>query len=132
MAVRRRRRQPNEEDELVQFMEHHLDEGMKEVLVYSRTNTDGPRRPRGSSDEVEVDLAGSHSRLALGTESPLRVFSENTVLLLAAYCRNSTTGEISNWKLWYLVVSEYLCMAGRGDIMVRGTRSQRVPYTHSR
>jgi hypothetical protein len=58
--------------------------------------------------------------------------SENTVLLLAAYCRNSTTGEISNWKLWYLVVSEYLCMAGRGDIMVRGTRSQRVPYTHSR
>jgi hypothetical protein len=48
-----------------------LDEGMKEVLVYSRTNTDGPRRPRGSSDEVEVDLAGSHSRLALGTESPL-------------------------------------------------------------
>jgi hypothetical protein len=82
MAVRRRRRQPNEEDELVQFMEHHLDEGMKEVLVYSRTNTDGPRRPRGSSDEVEVDLAGSHSRLALGTESPLRVFSENTVLLL--------------------------------------------------
>jgi hypothetical protein len=28
--------------------------------------------PRESSAEVEVDLAGSHSRLALGTESPLR------------------------------------------------------------
>ena len=54
-------------------MEHHLDEGMKEVLVYSRTNTDVPstRRPREGSAEVEVDLAGSHSRLALGTESPL-------------------------------------------------------------
>jgi hypothetical protein len=34
MAARRRRRRPNEEDELVQFMEHHLDEWMKEVLVY--------------------------------------------------------------------------------------------------
>ena len=53
-------------------MEHHLDEGMKEVLVYSRTNTDGPRRPRESSELVEVDLAGSQSRLALGTDSPLR------------------------------------------------------------
>jgi hypothetical protein len=52
-------------------MEHHLDEGMKEVLVYSRTNTDGPRRPRESSELVEVDLAGSQSRLALGTDSPL-------------------------------------------------------------
>ena len=49
-----------------------LDEGMKEVLVYSRTNTDGPRRPRESSELVEVDLAGSQSRLALGTDSPLR------------------------------------------------------------
>ena len=53
-------------------MEHHLDEGMKEVLVYSRTNTDGhvdwEEVPK---IEVEVDLAGSHSRLALGTESPL-------------------------------------------------------------
>ncbi len=58
------------EDELVQFMEHHLDEGMKEVLVYYLTLTDGPRRPRGSSDVVEVDLAGSHSRLALGTRVP--------------------------------------------------------------
>ena len=56
-------------------MEHHLDEGMKEVLVYSRTNTDGPRRPRESSELVEVDLAGSQSRLALGTDSPL---SHNT------------------------------------------------------
>jgi hypothetical protein len=58
-------------------MEHHLDEGMKEVLVYSRTNTDFhvDRRPRGSSAEVEVDLAGSHSRLALGTESPLSMLS---------------------------------------------------------
>ena len=51
-------------------MEHHLDEGMKEVLVYSRTNTDGPRQPRESSELVEVDLAGSQSRLALGTDSP--------------------------------------------------------------
>ena len=75
MAVRRRRRQPNEEDELVQFMQHHLDEGMKEVLVYSRTNTDGHvDREEVPKIEVEVDLAGSHSRLALGTESPLRVF----------------------------------------------------------
>ncbi len=41
------------------------------MLVYSRTNTDGPRRPRESSELVEVDLAGSHSRLALGTDSPL-------------------------------------------------------------
>ncbi len=53
-----------------------LDEEMKEVLVYLETNADvpSPRRPRESSAEVEVDLAGSHShhsRLALGTESPL-------------------------------------------------------------
>ena len=54
-------------------MEHHLDEGMKEVLVYSRTNTDGHvDREEVPKIEVEVDLAGSHSRLALGTESPLR------------------------------------------------------------
>ena len=53
-------------------MEHHLDEGMKEVLVYSRTNTDGHvDREKVPKIEVEVDLAGSHSRLALGTESPL-------------------------------------------------------------
>ena len=53
-------------------MEHHLDEGMKEVLVYSRTNTDGHvDREEVPKIEVEVDLAGSHSRLALGTESPL-------------------------------------------------------------
>ena len=52
-----------------------LDEGMKEVLVYSRTNADNPspRGPRESSERVEVDLVGSHSRLALGTGSPLRV-----------------------------------------------------------
>ena len=74
MAARRRRRRTNEEDELVQFMEHHFDEGMKEVLVYSRTNTESPspRRPRESSEKVEVDLKGIHSRLTLGTESPLR------------------------------------------------------------
>jgi hypothetical protein len=49
-----------------------LDEGMKEVLVYSRTNTDGHvDREKVPKIEVEVDLAGSHSRLALGTESPL-------------------------------------------------------------
>ena len=73
MAASRRRRLPNEEDELVQFMEHHLDEGMKEELVYSRTNTDSPspHQPRESSERVEVDLVGSHSHLALGTESPL-------------------------------------------------------------
>jgi hypothetical protein len=59
------------ERDSINFMEHHLDEGMKEVLVYSRTNTDGPRRPRESSELVEVDLAGSQSRLALGTDSPL-------------------------------------------------------------
>jgi hypothetical protein len=45
---------------------------MKEVLVYSRTNTDGHvDREKVPKIEVEVDLAGSHSRLALGTESPL-------------------------------------------------------------
>jgi hypothetical protein len=50
-------------------MEHHLDEGMKEVLVYLQTNTDvpSPRGPRESSDSVEMDLTGSQSRLALGT-----------------------------------------------------------------
>jgi len=50
-----------------------LDEGMKDVLVYSRTNADNPspRGPRESSERVEVDLVGSHSHLALGTESPL-------------------------------------------------------------
>jgi hypothetical protein len=54
-------------------MEHHLYEGMKEVLFYSRTNTDGHvDREEVPKIEVEVDLAGSHSRLALGTESPLR------------------------------------------------------------
>jgi len=39
------------------------------VLVYSRTNADNPspRGPRESSERVEVDLAGSHSCLALGT-----------------------------------------------------------------
>ena len=56
------------------LLEHHLDEGMKEVLVYSRTNTDGHvDREKVPKIEVEVDLAGSHSRLARGTESPLRI-----------------------------------------------------------
>jgi hypothetical protein len=60
------------ERDSINFMEHHLDEGMKEVLVYSRTNTDGHvDREKVPKIEVEVDLAGSHSRLALGTESPL-------------------------------------------------------------
>jgi hypothetical protein len=47
---------------------------MKEVLVYSRTNTDIHHhvdREKVPLIELEVDLAGSHSRLALGTESPL-------------------------------------------------------------
>jgi hypothetical protein len=49
-----------------------LDEGIKEVLVYFRTNTDGHvDREEVPKIEVEVDLAESHSRLALGTESPL-------------------------------------------------------------
>ena len=57
----------------LEYREGTLDEGMKEVLVYSRTNTDSPspRPPRENSEKVEVDLARSHSRLALGTESPL-------------------------------------------------------------
>jgi hypothetical protein len=42
---------------------------MKFILELTLIST-SPRRPRESSEKVEVDLAGSHSRLALGTESP--------------------------------------------------------------
>jgi hypothetical protein len=61
------------ERDSINFMEHHLDEGMKEVLVYSRTTDGHVDREEVPKIEVEVDLAGSHSRLALGTESPLRI-----------------------------------------------------------
>ena len=84
---------------------------MKEVLVYSRTNTDGHvDREKVPKIEVEVDLAGSHSRLALGTESPLSMLSRryHTRVVYQSYTSHfSGIGIIPpplGWYRWYLLV----------------------------
>ena len=55
------------------FSLDHSSEDISLIKKISSGNDYGrAMSPRESSAEVEVDLAGSHSRLALGTESPLR------------------------------------------------------------